>query len=483
VAIGGFHVSGCLSMLPELPDDLKEAVDLGVTLFAGEAEGRFGDFLNDADAGRLQPVYDYMHDLPDLTGAPTPYLPVEELRKYFGTVGTFDAGRGCPFTCSFCTIINVQGRKSRFRTADDIERLVREQAAQGVRRFFITDDNFARNKNWEPIFDRLIKLREEGLNTNFLVQMDTLVHKIPNFIDKAVRAGLVKAFVGLENINPDSLKSASKGQNKLTEYRKMFQAWRAKGMVTYAGYILGFPTDTPETIERDIRIIQRELPVDILEFNILTPLPGSKDHQDMYNRGEWMDPDMSNYDLEHVTQKHPLMSSEEWFGAYKRVWELYYSWEHIETLLRRAVADGIKPVRLRSMIFQFAGCTKYENVHPVQGGFFRRKVRTQRRSGMALENPLTFYPRHWGTSVVKYIRMGWFYLRIRRLEKSILREANPQAYRDVAISPDTDGAESHLELYEGTEAAREAVKKEHGLKDTIRRARAKRPDRIPLEIA
>jgi len=481
VAIGGFHVSGCIAMLPELTPDLREAVNLGVTLFAGEAEGRFGDFLRAADAGTLEPVYDYMHDLPDLTGAPTPYLPVEEVRKYFGTVGTFDAGRGCPFTCSFCTIINVQGRKSRFRTADDIERLVREQAAQGVKRFFITDDNFARNKNWEAIFDRLIALREQGFDTNFLIQMDTLVHKIPNFIDKAVKAGLVKAFVGLENINPESLKSASKGQNKLTEYRKMFQAWRARGMVTYAGYILGFPSDTPETIERDIRIIQRELPVDILEFNILTPLPGSKDHQGMYQRGEWMDPDMSNYDLEHVTQAHPLMSAEEWFGAYKRAWEVYYSWEHIETLLRRAVADGIKPVRLRSMIFQFAGCTRYENVHPVQGGFFRRKVRTQRRSGMPLENPLLFYPRHWGGAVVKYLRMGWFYLRIRRLEKRILAEENPAAYRDVAITADADTAGEHLALYEETEAAREAVKKEQGLKETIRRAREK-SGHIPIEI-
>ena len=488
VAIGGFHVSGLISMIPELPADLREALDLGVTLFAGEAEGRFGDFLKAADSNTLEPVYNYMNDLPSLEGAPTPYLPVSEIKKYVGTVGTFDAGRGCPFTCSFCTIINVQGRKSRFRSADDIERLVREQAAQGVKRFFITDDNFARNKNWEPIFDRLIALREEGFDTNFLVQMDTQVHKIPNFIDKAVKAGLVKAFVGLENINPDNLKAASKGQNKLTEYRRMLQAWREKGMVTYAGYILGFPSDTPESIERDIKIIQKELPVDILEFNILTPLPGSKDHQDMYNRGEWMDPDMSKYDLEHVTQEHPKMTADEWLGAYKRAWEVYYSWEHIETLLRRAVGNGIKPARLRSMIFQFAACSRYEGVHPVQGGFFRRKVRAQRRSGMPLENPLLFYPRHYLTAIVKYTRMALFYLRIRRIEKRILREDAPETYRDVAITPVTDDdAHEHLGLYEATEAARAQVMKEVRLKETIRRARSKSTDsnleEIPVKIA
>jgi len=73
---------------------------------------------------------------------------------------SFDAGRGCPYQCSFCTIINVQGRKSRYRSADDVEHLVRLNWAQGIHKFFITDDNFARNKEWESIFDRLIELRE-----------------------------------------------------------------------------------------------------------------------------------------------------------------------------------------------------------------------------------------------------------------------------------------------------------------------------------
>jgi len=67
---------------------------------------------------------------------------------------------GCPFQCSFCTIINVQGRKSRFRTADDLEAIVRDNCRQGITTFFITDDNMARNKHWEDFFDRLIELKE-----------------------------------------------------------------------------------------------------------------------------------------------------------------------------------------------------------------------------------------------------------------------------------------------------------------------------------
>ena len=80
--------------------------------------------------------------------------------------------------CSFCTIINVQGRKSRFRTADDLEGIIRENLAQGIKAFFITDDNLARNSEWEAFFDLLIRLREEeGLKANLTIQVDTLCHR------------------------------------------------------------------------------------------------------------------------------------------------------------------------------------------------------------------------------------------------------------------------------------------------------------------
>ena len=92
---------------------------------------------------------------------------------------SFDAGRGCPFQCSFCTIINVQGRKSRYRSADSVEQILRMNWKQGVNRFFITDDNFARNKDWEAIYDRIIKLREvDGMDVRFMIQVDTLCHRI-----------------------------------------------------------------------------------------------------------------------------------------------------------------------------------------------------------------------------------------------------------------------------------------------------------------
>ena len=421
-------------MLPELPPDLLEAQSLGITLFAGEGEGRMAGLLRDIDQGRPQPLYNYLADMPDMEGAVKPFLPRDIVRGVINQMTSFDAGRGCPFQCSFCTIINVQGRKSRFRTADDVEEIVRANAAQGVTRFFLTDDNFARNRNWEAILDRLIDLREHhGIWVRLLIQVDTLCHRIPNFIEKCARAGCTTAFIGLENINPESLMGTKKRQNKIWEYREMLLAWRRVKVMTYAGYILGFPGDTPESIMRDIDIIKRELPVDLLEFFMLTPLPGSEDHQKLQARGAPMHPDMNRYDLEHVCAEHPRMTAEQWSKAYRDAWKQYYSIEHIETLIKRAAACGMGLSRISNALTAFGGSVMIENVHPLQLGLGRRKVRTQRRHGLPIENPLIFHGRRVFEGLNALLRWLWLAMRVRVIRKRIQRDPAAAGYIDEAL--------------------------------------------------
>jgi len=117
VVIGGFHVSGCLSMLPELPPDLKEAQALGATLFAGESEGRLADLLRDIDTQQTKPVYNFLRDLPEMAAAVAPLLPRKIVERVAGHYASFDAGRGCPFQCEFCDIIVTFGRRPRIKTA------------------------------------------------------------------------------------------------------------------------------------------------------------------------------------------------------------------------------------------------------------------------------------------------------------------------------------------------------------------------------
>ena len=456
VAIGGFHVSGCIAMLPELPPDLQEAEALGICLFAGEAEGRLEALVQAAHARRLAPRYDFMKDLPGLEAQALPTLPDSNVRRYLGHICSFDAGRGCPFTCSFCTIINVQGRKSRHRSADDVEMLIRAGAARGFKSYFITDDNFARNKNWEPILDRIIALRREGLRIHLKMQVDTMCHKIPNFIEKAAKAGCTKVFIGLENINPANLKEASKGQNQITEYRAMMQAWRRHKVLTFAGYIVGFPHDTPESVAHDIEVIQRELPIEMLEFFILTPLPGSRDHQQLARIGTPMDPDMNKYDSEHVVTAHAHMSAEQLLAVYHDAWRRYYSLEHIETMLKRAMVSGASPRRVSESAFFFRAAAVHEQVHPLQSGVFRRKSRSQRRSDMPRENIVAFAWRRVGDVVGTYVPMLRLWWQIERLRRRVKRDPANARYMDAATTP-VAGVVEDLELYRTSDAARSAA--------------------------
>jgi hypothetical protein len=239
---------------------------------------------------------------------------------------------------------------------------------------------------------------------------------------------------------------AKKRQNKIWEYRDMLLAWKRLGVMTWCGYILGFPGDTPESIARDIAIIQRELPVDFLEFFCLTPLPGSEDHKILHQRRVTMDPDLNKYDLEHVTTAHPVMSAQAWTRAYNDAWAQYYTDAHLETVLRRAVATGLNPKRIVEMMTVFSGAIGIEGIHPLQLGLLRRKLRTQRRHGMKRENPLLFHPREVWNGARALIRWGVLSLRYARIMRRVVADPAAKDYRDAALQPGTREADDEGEL-------------------------------------
>ena len=458
VAIGGFHVSGCLSMLDGRAVDLDACREMGIAMFAGEAENRFDLLLRDAAQGRMAAEYNFMKDLPGLQGTPVPFLPKQYVARTLGLSASFDAGRGCPYQCSFCTIINVQGRKSRFRSADDVEHLVRLNWSHGIHKFFITDDNFARNREWEAIFDRLTELREKAkIPLGLMIQVDTLCHRIPNFVEKAKRAGVTRVFIGLENINPDNLAAAKKRQNKITEYRTMLLAWKAQGIITLAGYILGFPADTPQTIRRDIAIIQKELPLDILEFFCLTPLPGSEDHQILWKKGIAMEEDLNKYDVEHVCAPHPKMSKREWEAIYREAWSLYYTPEHMQTLLRRMAATGGPMGSLVKVLVAFSTTVRLEQVHPLQAGVLRLRHPSERRPGLPRESPWIFWPRLIWQTLSKHVRLAGAIGRLLLMKTAIERDPNARAYLDQALEPVHNDEDETLGLLTQTTGALAAI--------------------------
>ena len=185
-----------------------------------------------------------------------------------------------------------------------------------------------------------------------------------------------------------------------------------------------------------VETIQRELPIDILEFFLLTPLPGSEDHKSMYMAGVSMDTDMNRYDLEHACADHPTMDRTTLERVYRDAWSLYYTDSHVETLIRRAAVSSLRSQRkLIDDLTLFSGSVRIENVHPLQFGLFRRKVRTQRRHGMPVVNPLLFYPARFGEIVKSAVRWIRLFAHYRGLRRKILADPAVRDYTDLALTP------------------------------------------------
>jgi len=315
----------------------------------------------------------------------------------------------------------------------------------------------------------LIELREgEGLPLRHIIQVDTLTHRIPGFIEKAVRAGVSHVFIGLENINPDNLMAAKKRQNRITEYRQMLLEWKKHPVVLTAGYIIGFPSDTKESVIRDVEIIKAELPIDLLYFSYLTPLPGSEDHKKLHTEGAWMDPDMNKYDLNHRVSHHGQMSDQEWEEAYKAAWRTFYTFDHMETVLKRRYGLGIGRIKttLKRLIW-YHFFPLYCGVHPLEGGFFPLRFRSDRRSGLPRENPIAFYARYGWDLALFHVRLFTLLTRLKLRERRIRRDPNRAAYRDLAMTPPSETDFEELGLFQDTAGGTAAVKKKQK-QDAIR---------------
>jgi radical SAM superfamily enzyme YgiQ (UPF0313 family) len=390
VLMGGFHTSGTINMLSEQEPDIQTLFRESIVVVSGEVEGSWAGILADALNGRLQRLYSFAQDLKslvDIEAAPLPVISATTMRHFArSSFGTVETSRGCPFTCSFCSIINVQGRTMRERSPEAIITLVRDNYRRhGIDFYFFTDDNFARKKYWRETFEGLIRLRrEEGIPVTFMMQVD-LARKPQDFVRLAAEAGCTQVFMGLESVNPQNLKAESKGQNKVDAYRDVLREWHAAGIVVHAAYIIGLPFDSQPQVAQDVQYLIDTIQPDQASFFMLTPIPGSQDHREMQKRGDWMDPDFNKRDSFHATIRHPHMTAEEWTQAYRNAWQAFYSKENLTKILTRW---GHNPAAYWNLLFVYLwykNAALIEHQHPMIAGFFRLKDRQSRRPGFAVD--------------------------------------------------------------------------------------------------
>ncbi len=467
VIIGGFHVSGMLSLFRNPTPDIQEILDLGVSVVAGEVEEHWEHLLRDALLDELKPLYNFLEATPDLSTPPVPMIHKKYLRRFvYQQFGTIDCGRGCPFSCSFCSIINVQGRKMRMRDPEAIIQAIRDNYRQaGVTFYFFTDDNFARNKKWREIFEGLIRLRQtEGIRIEFIMQVDTLSYKIKDFIPLAARAGCTQVFIGMESINDDNLQAADKKQNVTSDYRGLIDAWHAENVSTHVGFIIGFPFDTYDSIARDIDRLKNEIRVNQASFFMLTPIPGSMDHFHAVQQGVPIEPDLNQYDSFHDTMDHPQMSRQEWFQAYKDAWQSFYSFENMRQILQRATPAMYWNV-FKNLVW-YKSAAILEGNHPMMTGIFRLKGRTARRPGYPIEGRLQ-YLRWRVPEILRYLKAwGHFLLELEELWLQTRKRSEREQRLLEALASIRGGVRDHVRIAE--------------LQQAYARARLEVPSRLRL---
>lgn len=439
--IGGFHVSGSIATMldgvsdrnrPDIPSphrmptEIQRLIDSGVVVFHGEAEEVWAQTLADMLAGNPKPLY--RGGMPDFGSAPLPkYAPGYFEGSFVTAIGTFDTGRGCPFACSFCAIINVQGRKSRYRSPECVIAQIKEICArEGKAQFFFTDDNFARNPLWETLLDGIIALREAGAKVRFMCEADLACRKIPRFLDKLARAGCGQIFMGVESVNPRNLVDAHKPQNKVHQYAELWSRCHELGIVVHAGYIIGFAGDSAESVAEDVETLRR-LGADQVSFFILTPLPGSEDHARAVAANVAMDTDFSKYDSFHILTEHPQMSRQAWMETYQKAWRQFYRCETMLAAVKRCHTRSAQIELIRNYVwYRWSFAT--EQTHPMISGFYRVRSYSDRRPGSA-ELPYGRYVRQEVWRNMRYI--GRLVAEFYRFQYIVLDTECSEQLRDV----------------------------------------------------
>lgn len=425
--IGGFHVSGKITMMHDgvndpnrkeipcprqMPEELQTLMESGVIIFHGEAEALWGDALAEILAGAPQPIY--RGGRPAFRNAPLPEYPQDYFEGNFVTpIRTFDTSRGCPFACSFCTIINVQGRDPRERDPQtivaEVRRLCEEEKRnnpvrrddpeyQGAANFFFTDDNFARSHCWRPLLEGLGELRRQGYRINFTIEADLACGKDKAFIPLLAEAGGGQMFQGVESMNPANLAEANKRQNKVEQFAQLWATCHEHGIMIHAGYIVGFPHDTPESVQRDVQTLF-DAGVDQVSFFMLTPLPGSEDWIRAVMDGRAMDGDYNRYDTFHAVWDHPRMTRQEWFAAYQAAWRTFYTTGNMITALKRFPRAEDRWSLIKNYVwYRWAFAT--ERAHPMIAGFYKVRRFARRRP----EAPPLAYPAFLAQEAWRHLR-------------------------------------------------------------------------------
>jgi radical SAM superfamily enzyme YgiQ (UPF0313 family) len=305
----------------ELVEHLETGKDMGDIL---------GLSYRDGDA--------FMHNperplLDDLDAAPIPDLSVVHNWKRRKTI-PLATSRGCPFGCRFCSVIQMFGRKYRFKSIDRIINEIKAVASKKVNHIFFIDDNFAANKERsKALLKRMIK---EDIHIEWSAQVRTDITRDTELIDLMAQTGCFGVFVGFESINPRTLSLYNKKQ-KVDDIVYCIETFKKASINIHGMFVLGGDTDDIETI-RSTKKFAKRLGIESVQFLMLTPLPGTPVFDDLRREGRLLHTDWTKYDAHHAVFEPKLMTPFELHTETLKAMAGFYSWG---TILKNLVKGDL----------------------------------------------------------------------------------------------------------------------------------------------
>jgi radical SAM superfamily enzyme YgiQ (UPF0313 family) len=289
----------------------------------GEAEELVAQLALDLERGAARPHY-RAPQLPDLTLVPLPELRLVSLRKYSAMAVQYS--RGCPFTCEFCDIIEIYGRRPRTKTPEQVCAEFEQIYQMGWRGpVFLVDDNFIGNKkNVKKLLPRLVAwMQDHKFPFSLFTEASLNLAEDEEMLRQMRAAHFTRVFLGIETPVAESLKETTKFQNLRRDLLESVRLIQRYGIEVMAGFIVGFDNDPPDVFERQIQFI-REAAIPLSMVGLLTALPNTQLWRRLKNEGRLLKESLGSNTLLDMNFI-PKMDTEYLLQGYKRILETIYS--------------------------------------------------------------------------------------------------------------------------------------------------------------
>jgi radical SAM superfamily enzyme YgiQ (UPF0313 family) len=320
-----------------LPD---EALQFARQVVVGEAEEVIADVV---EGRNREPIVQGTRPQ-DLDSLPYPDFSLIKGYKASPIVMPISTSRGCPFDCIFCSVTKMFGREYRFRSAGNV---MGEIESRNARSFFFCDDNFTAHPERTRA---LLGLMLERKVPSWSCQVRCDAAKDDELLDLMARAGCSVVCVGFESINRKTLQAYKKKQS-VDDIIKSIRSFRRKKLRIHGMFVLGGDDDNEKTVWDTLKFAVKEK-IDTIQMMILTPVPGTKLHEELTKDDRILSHDWSLYDGQHVVFKPKLISAKQLQMNVVRAYIRFYSLSKSLSLLIR--------MRFRNAMFRFIG---YRIIH------------------------------------------------------------------------------------------------------------------------